>query len=185
MKILSYEEAIIELNRILNYNIMDTKIDTKEIETSSSYILSMAECLNISSELNDIVLDIEDINHIINNKELLTMSNSEYYGSHAIYEAIQLMVEDIEENKVSLINSDGVLVYFQINSDYPIMELSEVMNIIYSKWDEKSIIKEIDVIFGTSCDNSLEDDYVKITIFVSYSKKVSYVNNLITQLPHN
>ena len=171
MKILSKEEVIIELNEILNYNILDIKVDTKKIETSSSYILSMVECLNISSELNDIILDIEDINHIINNKDLLAMSASEYRGYNAPQEAMKLTVEDIENNKLLLINADGILVYFQVNSDYPMMKLSEAMDVINRQWNVEFIINEPDVIFGISCNNNLEDDYAKITIFANFSKK--------------
>lgn len=181
MKILSKQEVIIELNEILNYNISDIKVDTKEIETASSYILSMVECLNISNELNDIILDIEDINHIINNKDLLIMSAFEYRGNNALREAMKLTVKDIENNKLLLINADGILVYFQVNSDYPMMKLSKAMDVINRQWYEKFIINEPDVIFGISCNNDLENDYVKITIFASFSKKedFSYINNLI------
>lgn len=197
MKILAYEEVIIKLNNILNYNILDTKVNNNEVSyynildsRITDYKLPkpititslVDECLeNLYSEDNDIRIGLEDLDYITKNKDLLVMSSANYYGDQSAQEAIQEVVQDIENNNLELINADGILICFQVNSDYSIMELSEGMDIISSKWHDEFMLIEPNMIFGVSCDNNFEDNFVKATLFISYSKKenLKYVNNFI------
>lgn len=179
MKVLSNTEILIKLNKILNYNIFDIK---KEIKSDTNNIFTLTTCLDVDSNLNDIILDIEDINHIINNKDLLIMSSSQYRGCNAPKEAMILTVKDIEKNKQSFIKADGILVYFQVNSDYKMFELAEAMDIVCHKWCKNTISNKPNIIFGISCNNNLKDDYTKVTIFVSYLTLIQPANKISYQL---
>ena len=137
------------------------------------------ECLDSDSENNSILLDIEDINQITKNKDLLVMSASKYSGSNSAQEAIKSAILDFEKNNLSLKEADGILIYFQINSDYEIMKIAEAMEIIYNKCENKIMYLEPDVIWGTSCVNDFKNDYVKATVFIGFSKKGKYGNNYI------
>lgn len=185
MKIVSEKEAIEELNKILKYDIDYTEYNPEEFEEISNDALLVKEYVGLSGELNDITLDTQDIKQILNNKDLLVMSVFEYSGLNSAQEVIKSIILDFEENQLSLIESDGILVCFQINSNYPMMEISDAIDIICDKLNSISLFDEPDVIFGTSCDDSLKDDYTKATIFMGYPKNKfnSYVNNFIKQSP--
>ena len=53
----------------------------------------------------------------------------------------------------------GVLVHFSINPDYPMLQMSEAMDIVY-----ESAHEDADVIFGTTTDVNIPLDKVIITI---------------------
>jgi cell division protein FtsZ len=53
----------------------------------------------------------------------------------------------------------GVLVHFDIHPDYPIMEIGEAMNIV-----EESADEDASVIFGTTTNENMDIDEVRITI---------------------
>lgn len=118
----------------------------------------------------DIEIGIEDMK-IAKSRGLLVKSVAEFSGNNSAQEAIKLAVLDFEKNNLLLKKADGILVYFQINSDYEIMEIGEAMEIIDIRCKHEVIDEEPDVIWGMSCDNSLGYDYVKVTIFIGYSKK--------------
>lgn len=179
MKIVSEKEAFIELNKIVNYDIDDTDYNSEKFEEISNDAFLVKEYAGLSSDLNDITLDTQDIKKILNNKDLLVMSVFEYSGLNSAKEVIKSIILDFKENQLSLIESDGILVCFQINSNYPMMEISGAMNIICDKLNSISLFDEPDVVFGTSCDDSLKDNYAKATVFMSYSKiKINnYANN--------
>ena len=58
------------------------------------------------------------------------------------------------------------MVHFYIHPDYPLTEISESMDVIYDSTDE-----EADVIFGTTTDETMELDKVKITIVATGFEK--------------
>lgn len=149
MKILSKEEFEIEVNRIVTYG------------------------------TNDIKIGIEDINQITKNKNLLVVSASEYSGNNPAQETIKSAILDFEKNNLSLKEADGILVYFQVNSDYEIMDISEAMEIINIKSKHEVMLEEPDVIWGISFDNNLKNNYVKATVFIGFSRKGKYGDSYI------
>jgi len=181
MKILSKEKFEIELNKIVSYGVNDIAISKEDIQLAEKGNFFVSECLDGDIEDNSILLSIEDINEITDNKDLLVMSSADFNGANAMNEAINLCLYDFERNNLSLKEIDGVLIYFQINSNYEIMDISEAMGIVYDRCSSYNYIEEPDIIFGVSCDKCFEDRYVKATIFMSYSKKQTYSNNYISR----
>jgi len=170
MKILSEKEFKKVLDDIVTYGDSDIVIDVDDLHSRVKDYPFTIECLDTKSISNDIILDIEDINNIINNKDLIIMSSDKCCGLNSAVEVIKLIILDFEKNKFSIRESDGILVYFQVNSNYKITNFADAMEIIY----DKCINIEPDIIWGVSCDNNFRDDYVKATVFVSYSKSKTY-----------
>lgn len=123
---------------------------------------------------NDITIDSESIDSLFNNKDLLVMSTAEYSGNDSIHAVITLLIDDLEAEKMYIKDSDSVLVYFKIHPNCNMMKLTEAMDIVYSFAN-----KGADVVFGTSCDENISEDYVKVTVFLSYLQKLAAANNYI------
>jgi cell division protein FtsZ len=60
---------------------------------------------------------------------------------------------------MSINGAMGVLVHFNMHPNFSMIELSEAMEVVHESADE-----EAEVIFGTTSDDSLPEDYVKITL---------------------
>ena len=113
----------------------------------------------LSRGKNDINLDFADVNTVMNHRGLALMGVGEATGPSAAYEAIKNAIESPLLDNMDINGAMGVLVHFQIHPDYPILEISEAMNIIEDNADENA-----HVIFGTTTDESMQLDEVKITI---------------------
>ena len=162
MKQLSKNEFLQELDKIVTY--VDSHI--KNLSTNDKEYPFQVKSLNHKSSSNDIILDIEDINHIVDKKDILIMSSAD--STTSTDNIIESIVLDFEQNNFFLKESDGILVYFQANSNYSIMQFIYEIEIIYNK----CATMKSNIIWGVSCDETLEDEYVKTTIFMSYSQKI-------------
>lgn len=60
---------------------------------------------------------------------------------------------------MSINGAMGVLVHFKISPDFPTLELYEAMQVV-----NETAHEDADIIFGTSTDPDLPENYVKITI---------------------
>lgn len=141
MKILSYEECKKELSEVLTYRI------------------------------DDIIINEEDINQLTSNKDILVMATDEGNDANSAIEAMKSIVLEFEENELFIEEADSILVYFQINSSYNIMNIGEAMNIIHDKLDAKYVTKNPYVFFGTSRNDSFKCNDVKVTVFIGYYSK--------------
>ena len=111
---------------------------------------------------NDINLDFADVKTVMSYRGLALMGTGYSSGNNAAYDAAKAAIESPLLDNISIDGAMGVLVHFDIHPDYPIMEISEAMNII-----EDSADGEASVIFGTTTNASLEVDEVKITIIAT------------------
>lgn len=113
----------------------------------------------LSHSAGDINVDFADVKTVMNHKGMALMGIGESSGTDAAKEAIKIAIESPLFDNMSINGAKGVLVHFYINPDYPLAEISNAMDIIYSNTDP-----EAEVIFGTTTDASLERDKVRITI---------------------
>jgi cell division protein FtsZ len=111
---------------------------------------------------NDINLDFADVKTVMSHRGLALMGTGYSSGNNAAYDAAKAAIESPLLDNISIDGAMGVLVHFDIHPDYPIMEISEAMNIIEDSADE-----EASVIFGTTTNPNLEVDEVKITIIAT------------------
>ncbi|WP_200762193.1 cell division protein FtsZ [Nitrosophilus alvini] len=108
---------------------------------------------------NDINLDFADVKTVMSHRGLALMGVGESQGSNSAYEAIKSAIESPLLDNMSINGAMGVLVHFNIHPDYPLVDISEAMDIVYESADE-----DAHVIFGTTTDENMEPDRVKITI---------------------
>jgi cell division protein FtsZ len=87
-------------------------------------------------------------------------------GEEAASEAMEDAINSPLLEDMSIDGAMGVLVHFYIHPDYPMLQISEAMNIVFDSADEDS-----DVIFGTTTDPSIPLDSVKITIVATGFEK--------------
>jgi cell division protein FtsZ len=130
---------------------MVDNILARAVSGISNVILSKGE--------HDINLDFADVKTVMSHKGLALMGVGEATGPSAAYEAIKNAIESPLLDNMDIKGAMGVLVHFHIHPDYPILEISEAMGIVEDNADE-----DAHVIFGTTTDENLPVDEVKITI---------------------
>ncbi|MCF6243584.1 MAG: cell division protein FtsZ [Sulfurovum sp.] len=108
---------------------------------------------------NDINLDFADVKTVMSHRGLALMGAGYAVGTNAAYDAAKAAIESPLLDNISIDGAMGVLVHFDIHPDYPIMEIGEAMNII-----EESADEDASVIFGTTTNENMDVDEVKITI---------------------
>lgn len=123
----------------------------------------------LSSGENDINLDFADLKTVMSHQGMALMGVGEHDGENSAYEAIKAAIESPLLDNMSINGAMGVLVHFKVHPNFPIMEISEAMDVV-----NDSAHEEAEVIFGTSTDESLSEDYVKITIVATgFEKEVT------------
>ena len=102
----------------------------------------------------------------MDHKGMALMGVGEYEGDNAAYEAIKAAIESPLLDNMSINGAMGVLVHFNMHPDFPTMEIYEAMNVVNESADDNA-----DIIFGTSTDETLNPEYVKITIVATGFEK--------------
>ncbi len=108
---------------------------------------------------NDINLDFADVRTVMSHRGLALMGTGKSVGANAAYDAAKAALESPLLDNISINGAMGVLVHFHIHPDYPILQISEAMDIIEEHADE-----DANVIFGTTTNADMEPDEVSITI---------------------
>jgi len=108
---------------------------------------------------NDINLDFADVKTVMSHRGLALMGAGYSVGTNAAYDAAKAAIESPLLDNISIDGAMGVLVHFDIHPDYPIMEIGEAMSIV-----EESADEDASVIFGTTTNENMDIDEVKITI---------------------
>jgi len=108
---------------------------------------------------NDINLDFADVKTVMGHRGLALMGAGYATGTNAAYDAAKAAIESPLLDNISIDGAMGVLVHFDIHPDYPIMEIGEAMSIV-----EESADEDASVIFGTTTNENMDIDEVKITI---------------------
>jgi cell division protein FtsZ len=108
---------------------------------------------------NDINLDFADVKTVMSHRGLALMGAGYSTGPNAAYDATKSAIESPLLDNISIDGALGVLVHFDIHPDYPIMEIGEAMSIVEESADEDAV-----VIFGTTTNDKMDIDEVRITI---------------------
>ena len=111
---------------------------------------------------NDINLDFADVKTIMSHRGLALMGVGYSSGTNAAYDATKAAIESPLLDNISIEGAMGVLVHFDIHPDYPILEISEAMNIV-----EEHAHDDANVIFGTTTNPDMDIEEVKITIIAT------------------
>ncbi len=144
-------------------SIIDKNLGIKESFKKVDNILARAVSgisnVILSKGEHDINLDFADVNTVMSHRGLALMGVGEANGPSSAYEAVKNAIESPLLDNMNINGAMGVLVHFHIHPDYPLLEISEAMGIVEDNADE-----DAHVIFGTTTDEALAPDEVKITI---------------------
>lgn len=113
----------------------------------------------LASGDNDINLDFADLKTVMSHPGMALMGVGEFQGENAAYEAIKAAIESPLLDNMSINGAMGILVHYTVHPDFPLLAMSEAMGVVHESADE-----DADVIFGTTTDATLSQDYVKITL---------------------
>ncbi len=111
---------------------------------------------------NDINLDFADVQTVMSHRGLALMGVGEAQGENSAYEAIKSAVESPLLDNMSITGAMGVLVHFTIHPDYPLVDIGEAMDVVY-----ESAHEDAHVIFGTTTNENMAPDQVKITLIAT------------------
>jgi cell division protein FtsZ len=159
-------------------SIIDPKLGIKEsfkiVDSVLARAVSGTSGVILSSGDNDINLDFADLQTVMSHRGLALMGVGEYKGDNAAYEAIKNAIESPLLDNMSINGALGVLVHFSMHPEFPFMELSAAMDVVHNSVDDGA-----DVIFGTTTDATLPEDYIRITLVATgFEKKASAgINN--------
>ncbi len=128
----------------------------------------------LSSGQSDINVDFADIKTVMSHRGMALMGVGESSGDGAASEAVKSAIESPLLDNMSINGALGVLIHFHIPSTCPLSDISEAMSVVYDCADE-----DADVIFGTTTDDNMADDSVKVTIVATgFENKIENTKEL-------
>jgi cell division protein FtsZ len=116
----------------------------------------------LSSSPDDINIDFADLKTVMSYRGLALMGVGEAQGEKAAYEALKNAIESPLLDDVSINGAMGVLVHFNLNPNYPLLEIQDAMQIIYESCDDEATI-----IMGTTANEDFPQDFVNITMIAT------------------
>ena len=164
-------------------SIIDRRLGLKEsfkiVDGVLAQAVSGTSGVILSSGENDINLDFADLQTVMSHKGMALMGVGEHEGENAAYEAIKAAIESPLLDNMSINGAMGVLVHFKMHPDFPLMEVSDAMNVVH-----ESAHEDAEVIFGTSTDETIEPNYIKITIVATgFEKELSNNEDFVNEAP--
>ena len=144
-------------------SIIDKNLGIKDSFKIVDNILSRAvggmSSVVLSYGNNDINLDFADVQTVMSHRGMALLGVGEYEGEDAAVEAMKNAIESPLLDNMSIDGALGVLVHFNIHPNCPLSQISDAMAIVYDNADE-----DAHVIFGTTTDENMPENKVKITI---------------------
>lgn len=151
-------------------SIVDRNMGIKEsfrlVDSVLSQAVSGTSGVILASGANDINLDFADLQTVMSHRGMALMGVGAHQGDNAAYEAIKSAIESPLLDNMSINGAMGVLVHFHMHPDFPLIEMNEAMQVI-----EESADEDADIIFGTTTDETLEKDFVRITLVATGFEK--------------
>ncbi len=108
---------------------------------------------------SDINTDFADVKTIMQHKGMALMGIGRAKGDDAAIKALDAATNSPLLDKMSLSGAKGILIHFNIHPQVSIFAINNVMEKIHDTIDSNA-----EIIFGTTSDDSLQKDEVKITI---------------------
>jgi len=108
---------------------------------------------------NDINADFADIKTIMQHRGMALMGIGKAKGEDAAIMALENAIKSPLLDEVSLNGAQGIMVHWTVNPNISLFAITSIMEEI-----SETIHGDADIIFGTTTDDTLEEDEVKITI---------------------
>ena len=162
-------------------SIIDKHLGMREsfmiVDSVLALAVSGASGVILSHGDNDINLDFADLQTVMCHRGMALIGVGEHQGENAAYEAIKSAIESPLLDNMSINGAMGVLVHFHMHPEFPIMEMTEAMEIVH-----ESANTDADVIFGTTTDDGMPVDAVRIILVATGFEKalaeLSSANNI-------
>lgn len=119
----------------------------------------------------DINTDFADLKTVMKNKGLALMGIGEANGEDSAVEAVKTAIESPLFDNLSIKGAKGALVYFEMHPEYPLLEISQALNLVH-----ESAADDADIIFGTCTSDKMDKNEVRVTIIATGFEK-EIVNN--------
>lgn len=116
---------------------------------------------------DDINVDFADVRTVMSHKGLALMGIGESSGESAASRAVRMAIESPLFDNISINDAMGILVNFEMHIDYPMLEVSEAMEIVNAIADAN----EADIAMGTRRSNDVAQDFVRVTIVATGFEK--------------
>jgi len=173
--------VVIPNDRLLS--IIDRRLGIKEsfkiVDSVLAQAVSGTSGVILSSGENDINLDFADLKTVMSHKGMALMGVGEHEGENAAYEAIKAAIESPLLDNMSINGAMGVLVHFEMHPDFSMIELSEAMDVVH-----ESAHDDAEVIWGTSTNPDMAENYIKITIVATgFEKDLSNNDDFVPEEP--
>jgi len=156
--------VIIPNDKLLS--IVDKNLGMKESFKLVDEVLSRAvsgmSAVVLNAGENNINLDFADVQTVMSHRGMALMGIGEAEGDNAAVEAIRSAIESPLLDNMSIKGAMGVLIHFQIHPNFPLMQITEAMEEVESSADE-----DADIMFGTTYDDSIGENAIKITIIAT------------------
>lgn len=158
-----YSDSIVVIPNDKLLSTVDKKLGIKDsfkiVDDVLCRAVSGMSYVVLSSGKSDINVDFADVKTVMSHRGLALMGVGEASGDEAASEAVKNAVESPLLDDMTINGAMGVLVHFQIHPDCPLNDIGEAMEIVYESADE-----DADIIFGTTTDENMENNTVKVTI---------------------
>jgi len=108
---------------------------------------------------DDINVDFADVKTIMQHKGIALMGIGKASGENAANTALELAIKSPLLDEISLSNAKGIMIHWTVNPDVSMFAIGDVMENIHD-----TLVGNPEIIFGTTTDENLAIDEIKITI---------------------
>jgi cell division protein FtsZ len=142
-----------KFSNVVNDRIMHllTFIGKETVEIKLLY--SFLDALSSNNDC-DIQLDEYDIKWILSGSKRAEITVVQNQGEKAAFNAMQEMLSSLSDTERGF---SGAIIHFRLNPEYPFMQLADAMDLL------RNTSQNDNITFGTTTDDSLPLDFVRIT----------------------
>ena len=116
----------------------------------------------LDSGNSDINSDIADVKRVMEHRGMALLGIGEFEGEGAAQEAIKNAIQSPLLSDITIDGAVGVLVHFKYHPDSPFSDIEEAMCLVQNSVDDNA-----DIIFGTTSDESFENNKIQVTIIAT------------------
>ncbi|PAF41105.1 cell division protein FtsZ [Helicobacter sp. 11S03491-1] len=138
----------------------------KEVDSILARAVNGISGVILNHGANDINVDFADLRTVMNHKGLALMGTGEASGESSALEAVKNAIESPLFDNLSINGAMGVLVNFEMNPEYPLLEINEAMGLI-----EEAANEEANIVFGTRSIPDMPLDQIRVTIIATGFEK--------------
>jgi cell division protein FtsZ len=129
---------------------------------------------------DDINLDFADVQTIMSYSGKALIGIGESSGDNAATDSLNKAINSPLLEKHDFKNAKGLLIHFNINPNFPLLEINKAMNFLEEQCNE-----DIQIIFGTTTNESLKIDEVKIIVLATGFEEKRFLSDNIEDLTIN